>query len=421
MTDQIVRPSVRLQADPAPETRPPQGRGRRLLHSDWARTFAVVLLFHGALTVLAVLFQGTLPEFHRDPNELSGLRPQLLLHTFRWDSVHYNGILNGRYTDPATPWTAAFYPVFPLAVGLVQTITFGKLGVLASGLIVNFTATWLAATALLRIARHFVRAPWAPWLAVSAFLTAPTAYFLHSFYSEATFCAIAFWAYLFALRRKWAWMGLCLIVATTTRLPSALFVLLCLLEFCRAHDWQPRRLLSWNLLWFPAAYIGFGCYALYLKLAVGDGLAMFHAYQYDEWPYQVTNPNIPQTIARELRTSATAVINAPVGNWALISHVIPIVGLGILLLAAWWMLRAHRGAGVPLAIFGIAAMVMFTLNSNVVSVHRFLLPCIVIYLAMATAAERGPRLRAAMGGLMATHTLLMAFLYCLFIMGIWSG
>ena len=39
------------------------------------------------------------------------------------------------------------------------------------------------------------------------FRSAPAAFFLHSFYSEAVFCALGFWAYLFALRRQWLWMG----------------------------------------------------------------------------------------------------------------------------------------------------------------------------------------------------------------------
>jgi hypothetical protein len=87
-------------------------------------------------------------------------------------------------------------------------------------------------------------------------LTAPTAFFLHSFYSEAVFCALGFWTYLFALRRQLAWMGLRLIPMTASRVAAVLFVGLCFLEFPRSKEWQLPAALSWLVLWFPAAFAG---------------------------------------------------------------------------------------------------------------------------------------------------------------------
>jgi hypothetical protein len=402
-------------------------RWRRALTSEWTRTFALVLAWHAVLTAIAILFQGSYPTGPGSPSysggPVSGIAPgpTLLSHTFRWDSEHFNGILNGGYTNPATRWTAAFYPFFPICVWLVQAVTFGKLGVLAAGFVVNVIASWLAATALLKITRFFLTSTWAPWLAVAAFLTAPPAFVMHSFYSEAVFCALGFWAYLFAIRRQWAWMGLCLIPLTATRVTAVLFVGLCLLEFFRAKQWRLRALLTWNLLWFPAAYLGFASYALYLKLATGDALGMLHAYKTQPaWGYHVLNINFLETIGKEAETSIGFIAQGGVDVYALISHVLPMIGLVTLLAVSCYVFYKLRGPAVPLAVFGLASIVMLTLNSNVISVHRYLLPCLVIYIAIAAAAERSTRLKPVMYGVLYAHTMVQGLIFSLFIAGSWS-
>jgi hypothetical protein len=397
-------------------------RWRRALSSDWAKTFGMIIAFHVVLTAVAILFQSSYPIHVGYPVDTLGKEPTLLSHTFRWDSPYYNGILNGQYSDPDALGTPAFYPLFPLTVGLVQMLTFNSITFLWAGLLVNIIASWLAATALLKIARLFVTSTWAPWLAVVAFLTAPTAYFMHGFYTESVFCALGFWAYLFALRRDWTWMGVCLIPLTETRITALLFIGLCLLEFCRAHDWKIRGILNWNLLWFPVSFVGFEAFSLYLKVVKGDALAMFHAYALAKsWPYHVFNPDFPGTLGKEVDASVTALVTSAPDSWDVVSHILPMVALLVLLIASGYVYYVYRGEGVPLAGFGIASIVMFTLNSNVVSVHRYALPCAVIYIAMATAAERSTRLKPVIYGMILSHTLLMAFLYSLFIAGSWSG
>jgi hypothetical protein len=250
-------------------------------------------------------------------------------------------------------------------------------------------------------------------------ITAPPAFFLHVLYSEALFCALGFWAYLFALRRQWAWMGLCLIPLTATRITAVLFVGLCLLEFLRAGNWRPRRLLSWPALWFPAAFLGFGGYLLYLQVIAGDPTVTFAAQRM--WTYHVFNPNVAGTIAREIDISTGVLLHGPLTNQNLVDHLLP--GAALLMLAAMslYLLHALRGAALPLAIFGLASIVMFTLNSNIISVHRYVLPCLSIYLGLALLTERRPTLRPAVYGLMFTHTLVLGFLYSAFVAGTWSG
>ncbi|XVV06250.1 hypothetical protein ACQPW3_13025 [Actinosynnema sp. CA-248983] len=89
---------------------------------------------------------------------------------------------------------------------------------------VNVLASWLAVVALSRIAWHFVTGKALRRLAPGLLLSAPSACFLHVMHSEALFCAIAFWAYLFAMRRRWVPMGLLLVPPTASRITAVLFV-----------------------------------------------------------------------------------------------------------------------------------------------------------------------------------------------------
>jgi hypothetical protein len=79
----------------------------------------------------------------------------LLSHTYRWDALSCGEILDGAYDIRIT--ARAFYPLFPICVWIVQTITFGQIGLLVAGLIVNTIATWLAVVALLQDLAVFLR------------------------------------------------------------------------------------------------------------------------------------------------------------------------------------------------------------------------------------------------------------------------
>lgn len=418
MTD---TPTV-VTARPAATT-PDRAPGwRERLTGDWGRTFVALFAWHGVLTLVAYLYQGAFPTYpDGTPFEVIGRDLTPLSHTFRWDSLHFGMIADGGYDNPAAPWLPAFYPFFPFCVWLVQTVTFGQLGFLAAGLVVNFTASWLAATALLKVTRHFVDREWAAWLAVVGFLTAPTAFIMHSFYSEAVFCALGFWAYLFALRRQWVFMALCLVPLTATRVTAALFIGLCALEFLRSKDWKLRGLLSWQVLLFPASYLGFAGYVLFLKITIGDPLGMFHAYEtVPAWGYHVLNPNFLETIFRQAEVSARYLADESLNMYSLNSHIMPMTSLFVMVVASGYLLWRLRSKAVPLAAFGAASLVMLTLNNNVVSVHRYVLPLLVVYVAMAVAAEHSAKLKHVAHGLVLTHTFLQAILFMLFVTGAWA-
>ncbi|MEC3980193.1 hypothetical protein [Amycolatopsis sp. H20-H5] len=382
----------------------------------------MVLVWQLVLIAIAVLFGSLSEPGEGIPDTGVGSGDGLLAHTYRWDAANYGEIASHAYTSSDVP-LRAFYPVFPICVWLVRTISIGTLDPLTAGFLVNTAATWLATVALLKIARFYFSGTRAPWLVVVAFLTAPAAFFLHSFYSEAVFCALGFWAFLFALRRHWLWMGLCLIPLTASRITAAVFVGLCFLEFWRSKDWKPRGLLSWHLLWFPLAFLGLAACMVYMRLRTGSATASFTALKgVEAWSYHVFNPDILATGLNEARITTHALLgDTPLDSWTLVSHVLPFLGLVLLFGSSVYVFLVWRLKGLPLALFGIASIVLLTINSNVVSVHRYLLPCLVMYLALILLGERHPRLHWLVYVVLYANSAIGTALFLRFISGAWAG
>ena len=64
---------------------------------------------------------------------------------------------------------------------------------------------------------------------------------------------------------------------------------------------------------------------------------------------------------------------------------------------------------------------MFTLNSNLVSVHRYVLPCLTIPVAAALLAARHPTARPVLLGAAYVGVLLQSALVVLFVSNQWAG
>jgi hypothetical protein len=309
----------------------------------------------------------------------------------------------------------------------VHTISFGIIGILASGLLVNTIALWLALAALLQIADHFVSKEYR-WYIPLLFLTAPTAVFMHFFYGEAVFCAVGFWAYNFALKRRWIAMGLTLGLLTAARLPSILFIGLCALEYARSYNWQLRAVFNKRILFFGLSLIGFLTYGLYLAIVRKDFFAMFNGYKAsNDWPYQIFNPNVIETwlnATRELRT--TLVTNVPFDEGFAVNYLLPLAGIALLLISSLILLahygtRRYKGIGIPLGVFGIVCAIFFSLNSNLISVDRYLLPCLSLYICGGLLGVKYPGVKYILGLMIYLGLLLQAYLFILFINGYFAG
>lgn len=343
----------------------------------------------------------------------------ILSHTIRWDSGWYITVIKDNYVTSAA--SAVFYPLFPMAVSLVRFISFNTIDLTTAGQIVNTVSVWFVVAALIIIGRKFLGNKKRFWL-VALVLSAPTAFFMHVFYSEALFMALGFWAYIYALRHKWLYMGIILAILTSARLPSLLIIGLCGLEFMRAYNWDFKKILNIKLLYFMLAPVGFIAYGLYLLKVQGDFFAMFHAYKTTtDWIYQVFDINFVKTILRASYETFRALIGQRAFNTdILINHAIPIISLGFLFISSVYLFVQKKNKYIPLGIFGIASIVMFTLNSNVVSVHRYVLPILTIYVALALAIK-GKYQRTILIIICAAGLALQFLLFSLFIGNIFAG
>ncbi|MFZ2126048.1 MAG: hypothetical protein WAV04_00870 [Candidatus Microsaccharimonas sp.] len=340
-------------------------------------------------------------------------------HTMRWDAGWYKTIIDGQYANNLA--SSAFYPLFPLLTGIIHFLGFGLFDYSIAGQIINTVAMWFALVALIKLARLLLGKKQRLWLIILV-LSAPAAFFLHVFYSEAVFMALSFWAYYLALTHRWLGVGILLALLTATRLPSLLIVALCGLEFLKTYDWNPRKFFNKNILFFLLAPLGFIAYATYLSFAQHDALGMFHAYaQTTDWAYQVFSPNIIETVAKSAYQVVRLFIGLrPFDNEMLVNIILPLWSLILLLMSSLYLIFKHRQKLLPLGIVGILSFIMFTLNSNIVSVHRYILPSLTIYIAVALIAGHGYR-KLVLYLWIISGLILQAFLYTAFIRSLFAG
>ena len=131
----------------------------------------------GKLLVVAVLWQLTFTAigFALSPHQ------GIVGHMQHWDANWYLSIIHTHYSLNASSAAPAFYPLFPLIVGLLGL---GFINPIIIGLIINTAALWLVILGLYRILDHFKVSGSASFTAIAVFLCFPSALFLHVFYGE---------------------------------------------------------------------------------------------------------------------------------------------------------------------------------------------------------------------------------------------
>jgi hypothetical protein len=164
-------------------------------------------------------------------------------------------------------------------------------------------------------------------------------------------------------------------------------------------------------------------YAAYLRATTGDAFGMFTAYAIEpSWSYTRFEPNVPLTLLRQAAIAGRAVTGRiPFTNTVLVDQILPLVGLAVLIAASTYLTWALRGRGVPLGLYGIATALMITLNSNLVAVHRYLLPAVVVYVALVVLVERNRIGRPVVAAHLYLGVLVQGVLFALFTANAWSG
>ncbi len=167
-----------------------------------------------------------------------------------WDVAHFRVIAEVGYADPVD---IAFFPGWPLLLRIASGV---GIPILVVGTGLALLASALAAAALYRLGGAPVAIAW---------LLAPTAVFTAVPYTEAVFCAAAFWAWERASSRHWGAAAALAAVAAGVRV-SGVFLIgaLAVLALTQSGLWLGRlRRLAWLAL--PSLVVlGYGWYLFQL-------------------------------------------------------------------------------------------------------------------------------------------------------------
>ena len=161
----------------------------------------------------------------------------------RWDAEWYQSVAVDGYGAAGHENNFAFLPGQP---ALLHVLSGWGLTTTAAGLLISLIAGGFAAAALGRLTRDVGgRAE----LGVLAWVVAPVAVFLAAPYTEALFCAFAFWAWVFARRGQWLVASMLVAVAATVRVNALLLAAALVVAFLTSsrRDWRqsPALLLPW--------------------------------------------------------------------------------------------------------------------------------------------------------------------------------
>jgi hypothetical protein len=196
----------------------------------------------------------------------------------RWDVEWYQSIADGGYGSAGHENNYAFLPGLPWlmhvfgAVGLTPTMT---------GLVVSVVSGGVAAVALGRLTSDAGgRAEWG----VTAWVLAPVAVFLAVPYTEALFCAFAFWGWLLARKGQWWYASVLVALAALVRVNALLIAVAMIVAFLTSKRRSWPQAPSLALPWLVA-----GLWVTYLHNISGSWTIWFDA-QSAGWNRHLSNP-----------------------------------------------------------------------------------------------------------------------------------
>jgi hypothetical protein len=319
----------------------------------------------------------------------------------RWDVQHYITIANQGYENSND---MAFFPGLPLLLRALNTI---GIPMEYAGVLLSLLASGFAAAALGRM--------YGP-LAAVLWLIAPTAVFTTVGYTEALFCACAFWAWERASAGQWSAAGVLAAFAGMFRI-SGLFLwgalgLLALQQSWRGGLWQRRsgelRHFASKVVWLLLPLLVLGCYALYLHHLTGSWAAWWEAQQ-SGWGRTIQNPwdTLMRTIAA---THPESWPGRPEIPWIFRAEIASVaLGLGVVIVLALRQRFSECGwIAVQLLAFGTSVWY--------ISVNRAVLLWFPLFGLAAAAAQWAParpglriawRVLSALGALASFGVLLV--------------
>jgi hypothetical protein len=316
----------------------------------------------------------------------------------RWDSVWFLRIAHDGYgaTEQAA---AAFYPLYPLLVGLLGRILFGHY--VLAGVLISLAAVFGAFFLLFRLTARRLGEDGAR-RAVLYLAIFPFAVFLGAVYSESLFLLAALASFALAERGSFLGAGVAAGLAWLTRpLGIALLPALALIA------WRSPRP-GHALLRLTAAPALFALYPLYLWWKLDDPFAFLDAE--DTWSRHVSPAGPLGGIWEGLRAGWAGVRQLASGSdatryWSAVQDTDPdrvaainLAQLAFLVLFAFLTVVAWRRLGAPYGLFSALSLAIpLSVPSErwpLLSIQRFGLVVFPLFMALALVGSR-PRVHTA--------------------------
>jgi hypothetical protein len=316
----------------------------------------------------------------------------------RWDSVWFLRIAHDGYgaTEQAA---AAFYPLYPLLVGLLGRILFGHY--VLAGVLISLAAAFGAFVLLFRLTARRLGEDGAR-RAVLYLAIFPFAVFLGAVYSESLFLLAALASFALAERGSFLGAGVAAGLAWLTRpLGIALLPALALIA------WRSPRP-GHALLRLTAAPALFALYPLYLWWKLDDPFAFLDAE--GTWSRHVSPAGPLGGIWEGLRAGWAGVRQLASGSdatryWSAVQDTDPdrvaainLAQLAFLVLFAFLTVVAWRRLGAPYGLFSAVSLAIpLSVPSErwpLLSIQRFGLVVFPLFMALALIGSR-PRVHTA--------------------------
>lgn len=298
-----------------------------------------------------------------------------------WDGGHYLQIAENGYSQK---FQYAFFPLFPLAVNMVNNIT-GNYP--AAAVLVGILSTFLGLHLLYKLTAVIFEKKIAE-KAILALLFFPTSLFFIMAYSEGLFFLLAVAAFYSLHKRKLFWATVFASLSSATRLVGLAVAAGILIEIWTTQGINRK---NWYVL---LAFLGFLIYCIFLYNRTGDPFYFITAQSH--WQRALAAPGA--------------------GFWEALKG-IPgkgLIDLGFAVFGVGFAVRAFRFLPLSLSIFSLLSVGIPLFTPTLSSMPRFLLPVFPIFILIALIKNRYVSLTYQVFSLM-----LLGVFTALFITGYW--
>lgn len=315
-------------------------------------------------------------------------------HLLNFDGVHYQKIAQYGYN---LKFSTAFFPLYPLLIKGISSISFGFFSLPQSALFTSFICFIASVCLLYRLTKSNK--------VVLSLLLFPLSFFFLAGYTESLFLFLSLLTYLLFKKKKYFWTGVVGYFTTLTRFYGILFFGFLFLEYFFSLPKKKRFNLKAYLPALPLLLIPLGLvtYMVYLHFTFGDPLQFIHALEL----WQKSKVTFPlQTLYRYARMLLT-VSPSIVQYWVAFFEV-AFFGFGLWVSLKLWLKKKYS-----YSLYLLAATLVPSFTGTLQSLPRYLVTIFPLYIFLANI-KKGRRAYLIASGILQI-VLLFLFLNTIFV------